>query len=426
MTAAAGAEPDPFNRLCERPMPCFARQPILDERGRVFGYELFYGPQALDCEEAGDGTLASARILTEAVSALGLEALTGRRPVFVKLSRDLLLRGCGTLLPPSAMVIELDRDMPIDANVLETCRRLSDSGYAIGLDSAVVGDSPTASVMPYAKFVRVNVAQTTAASRRALVTQLRFRGVRLIAEMVETQEIAAEVRSDGYRLLQGRYYCMPKPFDSARIAGNNAAYLQLLGGLNRSDLSVDEVEDLIKHDASLCYRVLRSINSPIYGLRREISSIRQAIVLLGQDQIRKWASVWVLSGLNINGIDETLSVALVRARACELLGRELADADDRSGCFLLGLCSVLDVLIGQPMVQILSELPLSGAIKDALLGKRSRLRPILDAVVAYERGAWDEAALAVTQARVAAAPLPNVYASALAWVPALRAAVEGP
>jgi EAL and modified HD-GYP domain-containing signal transduction protein len=276
--------------------------------------------------------------------------------------------------------------------------------------------------MPYAKFVKVDVRLTTPPRRSALVSELRSRGLRLIAQSVETPEQAAEARAAGYRLFQGRYFCAPVSVGSARIVGTRAAYLHLLGALNRSDLSVAELEDLIKHDASLCYRVLQSVNSAVFGLRREIWSIRQAIVLLGHDQIRKWASVWALSELNVIGVDEMLSLALVRARACELLGEEMIQEDERPGCFLLGLCSVLDVLTGRAMTQLLDELPLPRSIKDALLGRRGRLRSMLDAIIAYEQGDWDGAARAVDEAGPAdVVSLPDIYASALTWVPGLRA-----
>lgn len=411
--------PDEFDAHAAEATPCFVRQPILDERARVFGYELFYErPHAAGDDE--DATLVSARILSDAVRRLGLDVLSGGRPVFLKLTHDLLLNGSATLLSPSRMVVELDPGISVDRAIVEACRRLSESGYAIGLDSAMVGDQVGRTLMPFAKFVKVDVARTTSARRTALVAELRSSGVRLIAQSVETPDVAAELRGAGYRLFQGRYFCTPTPVGSTRISGNRIAYLRLLGALNRTDLSVTELEDLVKHDASLCVRVLQSINSPAYGLRREIWSIRQAIVLLGHEQIRKWASVWVLSELNVVGIDEMLSMALVRARACELLEQQIAEADEQSGGFLLGLCSVLDVLIGQPLPQILSDLPLPRPIEDALLGRQSSLRPVLDVVIAYEQGRWDRAAALAGQAGVDVASLPTIYASALAWVPALQ------
>jgi EAL and modified HD-GYP domain-containing signal transduction protein len=197
------------------------------------------------------------------------------------------------------------------------------------------------------------------------------------------------------------------------------AYLGLLGALNREDLGIDELEDLIKHDVSLSYRVLRSTNSWLYGSRHEITSIRHALVFLGLDQIRKWASVWVLAGLNSSGTQETVSVALLRARCCELLGNTLVGPEEGASYFLLGLCSLLDVILGRPMADALADMPLAAAINDALLGTANQPRQVLDAVVAYEQAQWDDAALAIERLGLPVATLPEIYADALRWARAM-------
>src|SRR5205814_8520764 len=178
-----------------------------------------------------------------------------------------------------------------------------------------------------------------AKERQRLASRLAPNGIRLIAEKVETAEIADQARAVGYRLFQGYYFCRPKTFAANALPARRMAYLGLLGALNRDDLSVDELEDLVKHDVSLSYRVLRSVDSWLYGLRHEVTSIRHALVLLGIDQIRKWASVWVLAGLNTSGTQETVNVAILRARCCELIGDHLAGVEEGQSFFLLGLCS---------------------------------------------------------------------------------------
>ena len=173
----------------------------------------------------------------------------------------------------------------------------------------------------------------------------------------------------------------------------------------------------------MSYRVLRLVNSAAYGLRSEVTSIRHALVLLGREQIRKWASVWTMAGLNGSGTEETVSVALLRARSCELLGTALAGSEQGAGFFLLGLCSLLDVIIGQPMKQALQEMPLPAPIKAALLGEANEARTALDAVVAYEQGRWDDASAAMELLAVPVA-LPDVYADALRWARQLSRAAE--
>ena len=161
--------------------------------------------------------------------------------------------------------------------------------------------------------------------------------------------------------------------------------------------------------------MLRCINSAAFGIRREIQSIRQALVLLGLDQVRKWASVWALAGLNGGASSELVTIAILRARSCELVAAKTKGADDASEYFLLGLCSLLEVMLGQPMATAVAELPLSENIRKALLGETNDARHVLDAVIAHERGEWDEAASIANQLAVPPDLLPHAYADSLKW-----------
>ena len=138
-------------------------------------------------------------------------------------------------------------------------------------------------------------------------------------------------------------------------------------------------------------------------------------MLLGLDQIRKWASVWALAGLNEGSSPELVSVAILRARSSELLAQSLMGREEASEYFLLGMCSLLDIILQKPMEEALNDLPLSETVHKALLGEENLARFVLDAVVAYERGLWDEATRLAQMAGVPEAQLPVAYADALKW-----------
>jgi len=388
-----------------------ARQPILDHAGHIFGYELLYRGGA---ESNGDDDdLAGARVLTDAVLGVGLDALTCGLRAFVNLTHHLLIDGAGTLLPPENTVLQLPHDLPINDDVTEQCKRLHDAGYAIALSNFLPG-SPAETLLPWCRFVKVNVQGTPPASWRPLVQSLKPRNVRLIAEGVETNEMATAARVGGFQLFQGFYFSKPTTFAKTPLPARRLAYLNLLAALNRDNLSLEEVENLVKHDLSLSYRVLRSVNSAAFGLHQEVSSIRRALVLLGVGQVRKWASVWSLAGLSEGGTPETVSMALVRARSCELLG-EASSNPDSGSYFLLGMCSLLDVILRQPMKDALADMPLPQSISSALMGVPNEARAVLDTVIAYEQGAWEEANQAAGRAGISGSALPAIYAEALRW-----------
>ena len=182
---------------------------------------------------------------------------------------------------------------------------------------------------------------------------------------------------------------------------------------------MDELEELVKQDTVLSLRVLQCINSAAFAIRREVRSIREALVLLGMGPIRKWASVWCLAKLSVGRTSELATMAMLRARACELLAEDLDDVDAHE-MFLVGLCSLLDAMLDRPMHEALGELPLSEPARNALLGEPNALRSVLNAVMAYETGSWEEALTSefVTDELI----LPRSYSSALLWARELSAA----
>ncbi|MEQ1760213.1 MAG: HDOD domain-containing protein [Vicinamibacterales bacterium] len=399
-----------------------ARQPILNTAGQVFGYELLYraGADALSCEVTAD--LAASRVLSDAVLNLGLDTLTSGKKAFMNVSRTLLLSGHATLLPPRSVVLEVLETVTVDDAVIQTCKTLRAKGYSIALDDYLPGLDADR-LLPFVNFVKVDVLNTTrdqwVSIRRAMPSY-----VTMVAEKVENADVYEDLKKLGYHLFQGYYFCRPKMFKAGALSGHRLAYAQLLMALNNENVTVAQVEDLIKHDASLSYRVLRCINSAAYGIRRQIQSIRQAVVLLGLDQVRKWASVWALAGLNEGASAELVTVAILRARACELLAQSVLTREQSSEYFLLGLCSLLDVILRKPMEEALSELPISDTVRDALLGVDNRARQVLDAVIAYERANWDDAAAGAEKAGIALAALPEAYADALRWANEMKQAAQ--
>jgi EAL and modified HD-GYP domain-containing signal transduction protein len=391
-----------------------ARQPILDLNERVFGYELLYRQEATDSVCVGDSDTASASVFTGALLDLGLDTVTGGRQAFLNLSRPLLLGHIDRMVPPDEIVVEVLETITIDDDVIEACRALHAKGYRLALDDFVPGSDAEA-LFPYVSFIKVDVLSTPVAVARSLPKQLAPYGIGLLAEKVETHAMYHRMRLAGYTLFQGYYFCKPMLQEGVALPAQKLAYLRLLAALNTPELTTSEVERLVKQDVSLSLRVLRSVNSAAYPIRAEVHSIGQALVLVGIEPIRRWASVWCLAGLSANGTPELATLALLRARTCELATRRLADVDSPE-LFLVGLFSLLDVMLGTPMSAAIETLPLSDGVKHALRGGSNTLRTVLDAVVQYERGNWDEAIATAARAGIDAACLGDAYTDALRWV----------
>ena len=400
-----------------------ARQPILDARHHVFGYELLYRASAEAAAFTGSGENASAQVVGDAMLAIGFETLTDGRRAFVNLASEMLLSDASRVLDPEQVVLEILENVVITPAVIAMCESLHARGYGLALDDFVPG-SPAEALLPHAKFVKLDMLSLTPQMLTDTAARVRQQGVSVIAEKVETADDYDRAKTAGCSLFQGYYFCRPTTFSANALSTSQVAQMRLMAALYKPAVSLTAIEDLLKHDTSLSYRVLRTVNSAGFGLRREVRSIREALLLVGLEQIRKWASIWVLAGMN-RGPAELVTMTVLRGRSCELLGQSIWSPDSDGGYFLLGLCSLLDVLLGRPMAEVVRDLPLDQEIRAALLGQDNQPRRVLDAVVNFERGRWLEAEALVSALGLPGDTLASAYADALSWTRTLTLATAG-
>jgi EAL and modified HD-GYP domain-containing signal transduction protein len=392
---------------------CVARQPILDARQQVFGYELLYRARVSDTAAGGPTGRASAQLIADALLGVGFDVLTDGRRGFINLATETLLADAGGLLQPEHVVLEILESVRPTKEVVEMCRVLCDRGYAIALDDYVPGTGAD-ELLSFARFAKLDLLVIPPARLMGVAAALLGRGITVIAEKVETVQAFERARAAGCSLFQGYYFCKPVQFSGQTLSASQVTQMRLVAALYKESVSLATIEELLKTDGSLTYRVLRTVNSAGFGLRREIHSIREALLLLGLDQIRRWTSIWLLAGAN-RGPTELVTMAVLRGRTCELIGQAMGRPDAGAEYFLLGLCSLLDVILGQPMSKVVQDLPLAGEIRAALLGQSSGERRVLDAVGRYEQGAFADAATAAAALGLDVEALANAYAEALKW-----------
>jgi c-di-GMP-related signal transduction protein len=403
-----------------------ARQPILDARRRVFGYELLYRHSA-QSENAGEvarggasADHATAHLICDGLLAIGLDTLTDGRRAFVNISRRLLLDGIPAILPPDRVVFELGTDIEADSEVLDACHALRDKGYALAIDDFAMTEW-LADLIPLATYVKVDMALQDA-GERARVTKfdLPANGPTLVGKKIETVEQFERAATDGYSYFQGFFFGRPVMRQGRSVPAQPLAQMRLVRALNDPNLSVHKLEELVKHDPSLCYRILRTVNSAGFALQTTISSIREALVLLGRDAIRRWASLWMLAGLSEHAHSELLATAAMRARCCEILGSLQNDEEAAADGFLVGMCSLLDAILERPMESLLEELPLPPLVHGALLGEDNSRRQLLECTTAYADGQFEVSIRAAQRLGIEPLQVPKAYAEALKWAKELQ------
>jgi c-di-GMP-related signal transduction protein len=392
-------------------MQFIARQPILTADEKVFGYELLFRDGVENFFRHTDADVASRSTLNTSM-LLGLDVLCDGRRAFINCTRDVLLKDYVTLLPSEQTVVEILETVPPDDLVVSACRRLKEAGYTIALDDFTVND-PRESLVDFADIIKVDIRDTAAADAAAMVKRYGPRRCRMLAEKVETQAEFAATRKAGFLYFQGYFFCRPEILTAHEIPANRLNYLRMLTAVSQPELDVREIENLVKGEASLCYRLLRYLNSAAFGFANEIHSVRHALAILGEREVRRWIRLVATLGAGQGRSSELVLSALVRARFCELLSPKISHGD--SDLFLMGLLSLMDAILELPMSQVLDNVPIDQETKAVLLGEASRLRPFYQLMLAQESGDWATAKELISQLHLNEGDVAECHWQAMQW-----------
>lgn len=392
-----------------------ARQPIFDAHHRVLAYELLFRSGLENaCDPSVSLDKASSSTITSSFLVIGIDTLTNCKKAFVNLTRNLLIGDVPRLLPKKRVVVEILEDTVVDDELLRACRGLKNAGFVLALDDFVYDDS-LRPLIELADIIKVDFLQTCGAERSRVIEQVGIPSIRFLAEKVETVEDFNEAVSMGYSYFQGYYFSRPQIMKGRDIPAGKVNYLRLIQEVNRPNMGFERLEDIIKHDLSLSYKLLRLINSSFFGFSTKIESLRHALVLLGEREIRKWASLLALTGLAYDKPRELVSLSVMRARFCESLAPAVGLRDRGSDCFLLGMFSLLDALVDRSLAAILRELPLAEDVRQGLLGSGNVFDGLLQLTLAYEKGQWLDVRAWSGRFGLSETVLPELYLQAVSW-----------
>lgn len=401
-----------------------ARQPIFQPNLQVYGYELLYRG---NLENSFDGTpadVATARVIANAFLTIGAEKLLNGKPAFINFDSSLLTLEYASLVPFQTAVVEILESVVPTPEILESCRFLKSKGYTLALDDS----EHEAQVEPWlglVDIVKVDFLKTDARTRRNILTRCQSRNVRTLAEKLETQQDFEHAAALGYDFYQGFFFARPMIVRGKSIPDAKLFLLEMLREVSHEEMDFDRIETLMQRNVSLVYKLLRYVNSAVFGWRGKITSVRHAMGLLGEKELRRWICLLLVGSLGQDTVPELVVHALVRARFAELIAPMIHLESRRASAFLLGLLSNLDAILGCPMEEAISELHLEDDLSDALLGRGSRqdlLGRLYQLMLAYEQ--TDSARIfAIAQDfRIATADLTKAYVSAVEWADAVAKA----
>lgn len=392
-----------------------ARQPIFDRGKHVVGYELLFRSSLSNVFSHHDQDQASIQMMDTTLLGFGLDSLVGKVPGYFNVTRDVLIRELYAALPKDRAVIEVLESVEPDEEVIAACRAVKRSGYRLALDDFVLR-ADYEPLIALADTIKVDFLATKGATRGVVAGQFIPRGIELLAEKVETHADFEEASELGYTLFQGYFFCKPEMLSGKDIPSVKSTCLRFIQELHRPELDYDRLEAVIKSEVSLSVKLLRYLNSAGFGWRHEVTTIRQALRILGERPMKKWASLVALTLLGDDKPVELVVTSMVRAQFCEQIGLAGALPGREADLFLAGLLSTLDALLDRPMEDVLSQMAVPADIRSTLLGEPTRLSQILALAIAYDRGDWVRVSTIAKSVGVAERTLPELYRESIEWV----------
>lgn len=399
-----------------------ARQPIftvpsgpvglLDRATEVLaGYELLFRDGPNNAFPDVDGDVATSKVLHHSFFANDFDELVGHTLGFVNFTRELLVKRVPKMFSARRLVVEVLETVTPDAEVVEACKDLKRLGYHVVLDDFVMAPGMEA-LLDLAWMVKFDVRSTPIPTIASMIEKLKHRDMQFLAEKVETRAELAALRDIGCTWFQGYFFAKPEMVTRTDVAPAKMVLLKLMHEVMRPEQDLNALERLIAADVSMSYKLMRYINSAYFGRPQKIESIRQALVLLGEREVRQLVMLVATARLATRKPNELLRLSVMRARMAETLAAKIPGVS-REELFVVGLFSSIDAIMDRPMAELVNQLPLTMEVKRALVDRLGVLGAVLNLVLAYERADWAEVARLVSAFKLDNKDLPLAHQVAL-------------
>lgn len=366
-----------------------ARQPIFDTDNKIYGYELLYRSNDTDNAYTGvDGDESTADVVTNAFFGLDVREVVGKGRAFINFTGNLLKRGVPQMISPDILVVEVLENLMMDEDLLAACYDLKERGYTLALDDFEYEHSYS-ELFQLGDIVKIDFrTEHKAIEETAYIC--RYSNKLMLAEKIENAEEQEYARSLGCSFFQGYHFARPTIMTKNSIAPLPINFMEVMELVSKPEPEFGDIVEVISRDTALTQRMLRLINSVYFGVRNRVSSISQALVILGLDYLREWIYLMGMQRITRNDNVEVMRVSLLMAKFCRELALLIPEARDESDSFyLMGLLSMVTFSGGAALEHALEEFPLTTDIKNGLLGRGGVYSDVFELAHSYERGDWE-------------------------------------
>lgn len=366
-----------------------ARQPILDREQKLYGYELLFRDGESNAFPDIDDNIATSQLIQNSELQHTLSEITDRQLAFINFAQGGLLTALPTLLPPDQVYIEVLESVQPTAPIRQRIRELHQAGYRIALDDYNF-DPEWLELFDCVSLIKVDLQSYTHRKLQILKYQIRHYNIQLLAEKVETIEQFNQALDDGFEYFQGYFFSKPELIRRRKISPTKAACTELLAETSRRDFDFQRMAIILQRDVALSYRLLRFVNAAAFGLRKKVTSLQQAVIFLGAEEVNRFVTLAVTAALTDDKPNELIRLSITRARFCELIAQHDSRQIDANQAFLVGLFSLLDAMFDEQLEIAIRRLNLAQPIVRALLMRRGVLAFYLGLITSYENAHWNK------------------------------------
>jgi EAL and modified HD-GYP domain-containing signal transduction protein len=392
-----------------------ARQPILDKSKKLFAYELLFRDSLNNVFPDIDGDEATSKMVEASQFNMGISEFTGNKPAFINFTLETLCQGYPEMLTPDEVVVEILETINPGKKLLGLCKDLHAKGYTLALDD-YEHQAVWVHFYPYIKIIKVDIQQSGIDEIKEVLASVKDHPhIKMLAEKVETYEEYNQMLELGFDYFQGYFFARPEMIKTKSLTPSQVAMAELLYETSKTDLDLNSITSVLERDVSLSYKLLRYANSAIFKRRNEISTIKQALVILGSGELKRFIGLMFAVTANPDKPTELINLAMTRAKFCELVAQDVRSQLDVSIAFLTGLLSMIDAILDEEMSIVLEKLPLSEDIKEPLLTKKGVMATIIKLVEFIEQAEWDKTALVMKNLKLDKEKVVMHYSQAVTW-----------
>jgi EAL and modified HD-GYP domain-containing signal transduction protein len=383
----------------------------------LYGYELLYrvNIDSTSFPDNVDPDTATSEAIMTSFHEFGIERVTNGKRAFINFTQKLLVDQIATILPNKILVIEILENIPPTPEVLEACVLLRKKGYVLALDDFVM-NSENLPFLAVADIIKIDFLATPIDKIRPFMAAMKNSSIIFLAEKLETHQDFELAKSLGFSLFQGYFFSKPVIVTSeTRLTPMKLHRMQLIALSFDPNVNFSKIANVIKQDIALSYRLFRVVNSAYFGLKYTVRNIRQALAILGMDEIKKWITLISMSELKDDKPSELITMSLIRARFLELLAPMTGFAKNADDLFMIGLLSLMDAIMDLTFEDIVARIHISGNIAEPLIDRNARYGDLLTMIIHYENSRWDDVRRIAEPYNLPVEEISNVYLQAIEW-----------